>query len=32
MLPSPEELKTALEQLLAGVAVTLEAGTLFVEP
>ena len=32
MLPSPEELKTALEQLLPGVAVTLEAGTLFVEP
>ena len=32
MLPSPEELKTALEQLLPGVALTLEGAVLIVAP
>ena len=32
MLPSPEELKAALEQLLPGVALTLDAGALIVAP
>ena len=31
MLPSPEELKTALEQLLPGVALTLEGPVVFVD-
>ena len=32
MLPSPDELKTAIEQLLPGVTVTPEAGALFIDP
>ena len=32
MLPSPEELKVALEQLLPGVTVTVEGGALYVDP
>jgi len=32
MLPSPKELKIALEQLLPGVSLTLEGEILFVEP
>ena len=31
MLPLPEELKTALEQLLPGVAIAVEGGALFVD-
>ena len=32
MLPSPEEIKSALEQLLPGVSLTLDGGTLIVPP
>ena len=32
MLPSPDELKSALEQLLPGVSLTLDGGILFVDP
>ena len=32
MLPPPEALKSALEQLLPGISLTLEGAALFVEP